>query len=255
METQHPEDRSKPIGERSTLIVTTPEEQNLKIVERYSLDSSSKTNDERTTFIVNAPSEYPDRPDLSINTKLSQYFSSLSCEQLWQELFNRLLKGKIGRLYFKCDRNNTSIICSDNGITQFSLDNLSRSTYKYLIQKLKSLTNLPYTPLTKTKKFEMLRWYKQERILLCLQLSPSEFGCEGTLQILRGKALEFYQQKQMEELGREALQLSRQLERKLRQIQLRSRINPEPLENLNELTQLQQQILQNLTSIAKKQNS
>lgn len=245
-------DRSIPIGERSTLIVTPPEEETHKEVESYCEYSSIKQNNERTTLIIDAPSESTEQHNLLLNTQLSQYFSDLSPERLWQELFNRLLKGKIGRLYFKCEQNKNSIVCFENGVRQLSIDNLSTWTYEYLIQKLKYLAKLPETAIEKTKKFELQRWYQKERILLCLQLSPREFGEEGTLQILRGKALDFYQQKQMEELGQEALKISRKLERKLRQIQLRTRINPQPLENISELRAIQQQILQNLNAIEKK---
>ena len=53
--------------------------------------------------------------------------------------------------------------------------------------------------------------------------------------MLRGQALVFHQQKQMDDQGNEALQIAQQLERKLRHIYLRSQINPSPLTALPEL--------------------
>ncbi|MDJ0726588.1 MAG: hypothetical protein QNJ38_15885 [Prochloraceae cyanobacterium] len=250
---------SNNISDRSTLIINNPEREPQKKVDRYCLDptiTSKQQAGERSTLIVEPPPPKSKRkPDLSLNNRLVEYFHSLNKEKLWDELLNRLLKGKIGRIYLKSGRDSRSILCFENGVKQLSIDNVDREAYQYLIQKLKSLSNLPANPVEKVKKFEMQRWYKQERILLCFQLRPGQFAEEGTLQILRGQALTFYQQQQMDELGREALKLSQQLERKLKQIQLRSRINPQPIDCLAELRQTQQKIVRSLQAIEQTMNS
>ena len=248
------------ISDRPTLILNDIEAQPVKQVYRYCIDRAfqvSQTNNERSTLIVQPlpESKLKPKPALCLNNKLVNYFESLTKEKLWQELFNRLLRGKVGRLYLKSARDGGSVVCFENGVAQVSLDKLDRDRYQYLIQKLKALNNLPETPLEKTKKFEMQRWYKEERILLCSQIEPGRFAEEGTLQILRGKALEFYQQQQIDELAQEALKLSKQLEYKLKQIQLRSRINPQCLNNLAQLRAIEQKINQSLNAIEQKMNS
>jgi len=247
------------INDRSTLILNNREGQPSKKVARYRLDSTlkvSKTASERSTLIFEAPpeSKQKPKPTLSLNNKPIKHFENLTQEKLWHELFNRLLKGEINRVDFKLSNWGGSIVCYENDIARISIDNLDGDYYQYLIKKLKDLNNLPETPIEKTKKFEMQRWYKEERILLCSQLTPGDFAEEGNLQILRGTALEFYQQQQMDELARDALKLSKQLERKLKQIQVRSRINPQRSQDLGQLKQIEQKIARSLKAIEQKMN-
>jgi hypothetical protein len=46
----------------------------------------------------------------------------------------------------------------------------------------------------------------------------SRYGEEGTLQVLRGAALKFYEKKQIDRLGKDALSIAQQLQRKLETI-------------------------------------
>ena len=116
-----------------------------------------------------------------------------------------------------------------------ALYGLTIKTFYGILNEFKRLAHIPPMPVLKARKAEMEQYYLDERILLRLTIMPGKYGDEGTLQILRGQALVFHQQKQMDDQGREALQIAQQLERKLRHIYLRSQINPSPLSALPEL--------------------
>lgn len=170
----------------------------------------------------------------------------LSAKELWQELLARVLSGGIGRLYFERQIDRGRIIWSQNGVLQSSLEKLSFSVFQSVLNELKHLAQLPAIPLTKSKKIEMQKYYQQERLLLRLRFVPGQHGEEGTLQVLRGEALKFYQQRQMDELGDQAIQLAQELEKKLKQIEVRTRINPAQLDFLPALTKIQEKINQQL---------
>jgi hypothetical protein len=116
-----------------------------------------------------------------------------------------------------------------------ALYEIPMKTFYGVLNEFKRLAHIPPTPVTATKKAEMEQYYRDERLLLRLTIIPGRHGEEGTLQVLRGQALVFHQQKQMDEQGSEALQIAQQLERKLRHIYLRSQINPSPVTALPEL--------------------
>ena len=265
-----------PASERSTLIVNEPNEINKEAGDR-SPNSSKPTQpsvSERSTLIVDEPeqstapepkSSQHTQPSLDTTSHeqaqqlktndISQRLASLNNitpQQLWQELLDRALEGGIGRLHLKQYQHIGRIVCTRSGVLCLSIDKVTAPYYQTIIEQLKRLAKLPPTPVVKTKKFEMERFYKQERLLLCLRLSPGQYGEEATLQVLRGKALEFYQQRQMEEMGQEALRYAQQLERKLRQINVRTRINPHPLNPLTALQEIQIKINKQLKLLAEK---
>lgn len=168
--------------------------------------------------------------------------SQFSPQQIWQELLFRVLSGGIGRLYFEREDHSGRILLSQDGVLKLSLNKLSLKMFEGVFNYLKHLAQLPITPVNKQKKIEMEKYYQGERILLRFQISPGKSGEEGTLQVLRGKALQFYQQKQMDDLGEEALQLGQTLERKLRQIVARRSINPCQVKCVAELQALEEKI-------------
>ncbi|OKH17478.1 hypothetical protein [[Limnothrix rosea] IAM M-220] len=161
--------------------------------------------------------------------------TNLPAKQLWQELLGRVLSQGIGRLYFENHANEGRILLSESGVMKEALYGLPVKTFYGVLNEFKRLAHIPPVPVLKAKKAEMEQYYLDERILLRLTIIPGKHGEEGTVQVLRGQALVFHQQKQMDDQGREALQLAQQLERKLRHIYLRSQINPSPLTALPEL--------------------
>lgn len=261
------EDSSKNSNERPTLIVDSPtqihnQEEITKLnVELRSLNRSPivETNFEQTEFNIekelidfDAEKSFDSHQPLELEAKakyLSMPLASLTflnAKELWLELLARVLSGGIGRLYFERQVNYGRIIWSQNGVLQSSLEKLNLPVFQSVLNELKHLAQLPAIPLTKSKKIEMQKYYQQERLLLRLRFVPGQYGEEGTLQVLRGEALKFYQQRQMDELGEQAIHLAQELEKKLKQIEVRTRINPAQLDFLPALVQIQQKINQQL---------
>ncbi len=184
------------------------------------------------------------------NTNLES-LKDLTAEQFWQELLFRLLTGGIGRLYFERNADYGTITLTQNGVVKSSLQNLNLSLFQELFTAVKVLANLPETTIKKSRKIEIERIYHQKRILLRFHLFPGQHGEQGTIQVLRDKALSFYQEKQMDTLGEEALNLTKQLERKLQQIQNLKRINPSELDFLRDIQMVQARINSKLKELKK----
>jgi type II secretory ATPase GspE/PulE/Tfp pilus assembly ATPase PilB-like protein len=227
-------------------------------------DLASQTED-----LPNLPSaetdfnHYPTLDEISVTSPLSrrnyleiethnlgfsnESLDQISSQKLWRELLHRILQSNgIGRLYFECHPKHGRIVWSQDGTIQLSLDQLQPQFFQEVITEVKKLSHLPLQPLKQMKKVELEQYYRQERVLVRVELKPGQHGEEGTLQILRGKALIFYQQQQMDELGEQAIHLAKQLERKLRQIQARTQINPYPFKALATLQDIETNIKRQL---------
>lgn len=192
-------------------------------------------------------------PGLSLPTLEveAQYLSSpievlaeLPPKILLNELLARVLAGGIGRLYLEKHSDKGRILWSQNGVLQLVLEGVNPSIFQGLIQELKRLTHLPMLPVEKPKQAEIERIYQQNRLLLRLRVMPGTYGEEATLQVLRGAALKFYQQQQLENLSRDALNIAQQLQQKINEIRERTNIDPslntdklEALPALDELVQ------------------
>jgi type II secretory ATPase GspE/PulE/Tfp pilus assembly ATPase PilB-like protein len=176
----------------------------------------------------------------------ADFLATLAPAQIWRELLGRVLIGGIGRLYFEQKVNHARILWSQNGVLQFSVNEIATEVFREVLTEIKKLAHLPLVTVHKITKVEIEKYYQGERLLFRLRLQPGEYGEEGNLQILRGKALLFYQQRQMNDMAHQALQIAQQLERKLRQIRARKKINPSPINNLNELYELQESIQRQL---------
>lgn len=163
----------------------------------------------------------------------AQYLSSpievlaeLPPKVLLNELLARVLAGGIGRLYLENHSDKGRILWSQNGVLQSVLEGVNTSILQGLIQELKRLTHLPMLPVEKPKQAEIERIYKQNRLLLRLRVMPGTYGEEATLQVLRGVALKFYQQQQLENLSRDALNIAQQLQQKVNEIRDRTHLDP-----------------------------
>jgi type II secretory ATPase GspE/PulE/Tfp pilus assembly ATPase PilB-like protein len=239
-------------NEQPTLIVDSLDELSPELAERM-FGSASPQNAANSP--AEATSNADSKPLLEVQTYSTSesldFLAKLSPQKLWQELLSRVLSEGIGRLYFERHPHHGRIFWSKNGVLQLSLEKVTPSVFQGTIDEFKRLLKLPATPLQQARKGELERYYRQERLLLRWQVIPGKYGEEGTLQVLRGKASELYQQRQMEELGNQALRLAESLERKLRQIQAMSRINPARLEMLPSLRQMQEKINRYLEALEK----
>ncbi len=152
-----------------------------------------------------------------------EVLKKLPPKRLLQELLGRVLEKGIGRLYFEQNSpQHGRIVCSQDGNLQCVLSDISTSVFQALIGELKLLVHLPLEPALKPKQAEIERFYRQERLLLRLQIVPGKYRERATLQILRGAALEFYQQQQLAHLSSDALAIAQQLQHKLHQLRERA---------------------------------
>lgn len=183
--------------------------------------------------------------------------ATLPPKKLLQELLGRVLVEGIGRLYFERQFPNFGrILWSQNGVLQSVLEELPLPVFEEVLNELKELTHQPLSPVQEPKQAEIECLYEQNRLLLRLSLMPGAAGEEATLQVLRGAALKFYQQRQLAHLSRDALGMAQQLQRKLNELRERTHLNSnlsakqlEALPALNQLLENTDQQLQVLKQL------
>ena len=162
-------------------------------------------------------------------------------KKLLQELLGRVLAGGIGRVYFERQFAQGRIVWSHNGVLQTVLEQVPLSVFQGVLDELKLLTHLPLDPVQEPKQLEIECFYQQNRLLLRLRVMPGTHGEEANLQVLRGTALKFYEQRKLPHLSRDALALAQQLQRKvneLRRVHLNPSLSYGQLETLPALKQL-----------------
>ncbi len=172
------------------------------------------------------PKQSADPLELNLPTaSLPVSFSAigkLPPQQLTQALLNRVLQDGIGRLYFERRETAGRILWSKDGIVQAALSDLSLPMLQSVINEFKLFTHLPLVTATKPRQVEIERTYRKERVVLRFRLMIGTYGEEATLQVLRGAALKFYQQQQIDQLGRDALTFAHRLHSQIEEIRERS---------------------------------
>lgn len=177
----------------------------------------------------------------SVNYGLTEEtLQQLTPTELWQELFSKILDGSITKLYLEPDRQQGKIVWSPDGIIELSLDRVSLDTLQTLIKEIKTLAKIPLQPLEKTKKVAIEKHYHQERLQLHLDICPSQWGDNITINVLRGDALRLYEQKQMKKMSEQALSLTQKLAKTLNM--MRTRFDTTAIGNLEEIQQVKQEI-------------
>lgn len=168
--------------------------------------------------------------------------ASLPPNALMQALLSRVLDEGIGRLYFERRSHTGRILWSRDGVLQAIVESIDAQILQGVINELKRLTHLSLISVTKSKQVEIERSYENQRILLRFRVIPTTHGEEATLQVLRGTALRFYQQQQIDRLGRDALDAAQVLQNRLSEIRSRARdslnFQPTKSETLPSLIQL-----------------
>ncbi|AFY85062.1 type II secretory pathway, ATPase PulE/Tfp pilus assembly pathway, ATPase PilB [Oscillatoria acuminata] len=179
--------------------------------------------------------------------------ATLPPKDLLQELLGRILEGGIGRLYFERQSQHGRILWSQDGVVQSVMDGLELSLFGGVMNELKLLAHLPLIPLQKPRQVEIERRYNKEDLLLRLRVMPGTDGERATLQVLRGAALKFYKQQQVEDLSRDALRLALQLQRKVDELRDRASKLPDrglgKLDALPALNQLIRQVDEQLAQL------
>ncbi|MGA7933465.1 MAG: hypothetical protein WCA35_07950 [Kovacikia sp.] len=155
-----------------------------------------------------------------------EVLATLPPAELLQEVMGRVLLGGIGRLYLERQPQQGRILWSQNGVLQSVLEGLPVEILQGVIDEFKVLTHLPLIPVQKPKQVEIERLYQKNRLLLRLRVMPGTHGEEATVQVLRGAALKFYQQQQLANLSRDALNMAQELQHKVNEIRIRTRFYP-----------------------------
>lgn len=191
-------------------------------------------------------------PTLEVSTDYlnspSDHLAALPPAQLLRELLGRIFIDGIGRLYLKRQLTTGQILWSQNGVVQSVLNDLPLASFQGVIDELKQLTHLPLTAVQQPKQVEIERLCRQNRLLLRLRVMPSRHGEEATLQILRGAALRFYQQQQIANLSRDALNIAKGLQQKMREIHDRTLAEAQSPDQAN-LTQILQIVEQQIKAL------
>jgi type II secretory ATPase GspE/PulE/Tfp pilus assembly ATPase PilB-like protein len=208
----------------------------------FLLDAEENPLPPRTPAVVPVSTE--PLPVLEINAKHLtdpvEVLANLPPATLLQELLARVLLSGIGRLYFERQPQHGRILWSQDGVPQSMLENLPLETLQGVLNELKLLTRLPLIPVQKPRQVEIERMYLQNRLLLRLRVMPARLGEgeEATLQVLRGAALRFYQQQQIANLSRDVLGVAQELQRKVDELQSRTRSYPVSSDQLSILPAL-----------------
>lgn len=236
--------------DRSTLILddqeTLPGESEPTVLKHPTLPQKTPPQVEKTsnTSSLNIQPQYLSAPP--------ELLVSLPPQQLLVEVLGRVvLEGGIGRLYFERHANQGRILCSQNGIAQVTVENIPLWLFQGTINELKKLARIRPEPIQKTRKFDIAQDYQGQPLLLRVRFMAGENGEEATLQVLRGKALSFYQRQQVEKIAQESLQLAKQLERKVTQISLRKRFNQDPVIAVSQLKKLLNKLAKQLETMEK----
>ncbi len=159
---------------------------------------------------------------------------TLQPKELMQALLSKVLKEGIGRLYFERQAQVGRILWSRDGVLQAVLADVEPLIFQGVINELKLLTHLSLISVRKSRQVEIERLYQGDRILLRFRVMPGDHGEEATLQVLRGTALRFYQQQQIDKLGRDALDAAQTLQHRLNEIRDRARQSLNFLPNRSE---------------------
>ena len=178
--------------------------------------SESDRNFEQTKDIVADPFLDFDIAKPSVSYSLThESLNTLTPQELWQELFIKLLDSSISKLHLEQNQNQGKIIWSPDGVVQSSLDNVSLSILQALINEIKTLAKIPLELLQKPRKVAIEKNYQQKRLQLRIDACPGKWGDEITIQVLRGNALKLYEQKQIKKMSEQALLLAQKLEKTL----------------------------------------
>lgn len=248
-ETKEKNQKSSNLHDRPTLIIDRPEELSAPLedqvepvpsFESVDVHKSDPLEPKSANFRGNNPSHSSafapsDKQEIE---RLEDLLSTP--EKLWQEIIKRLLDDGIGRLYLQRLSEWGRIFCSQDGVVQFSLDRVPLRIYQSILDRVKALAKLPPVPLDKRKKLALEKFHQQERLMLRLEIFPGQWGEEATIQVLRGKALNFYEQRQVKKMTEQAVSLALKLEKTIKQ--MHTYLDSADSEDLSALQEIQQKI-------------
>lgn len=218
---------------QETLVVDTPDEFEEASAPQPALSAQPGTSAAKPPVTPSQPSpptasapgqSHPGPSPLEL--EIPQQYIGISPEELkrlppkelTQALLGHVLAEGIGRLFFERQSSKGRILWSKDGVVQAALESVHPNLFQGVINEIKRLTHLSLIPLSKPKQVEIERLFRQERVLLRFRVMPGNHGEEATLQVLRGAALRFHQQQQIDTLGRDALTLAQTLQVRLNEL-------------------------------------
>ncbi|ABA19769.1 conserved hypothetical protein [Trichormus variabilis ATCC 29413] len=233
-------------------------ESSINVSVSYNSEKDSQTKNDSSQVIVQQELPMPRLSDVTVlQVQAPELFSpiesllNLPSRKLLEELLGRVLGGGIGRLYLERQPYKGRIIWSDNGVLQSVLENLPLSVFQGVLNELKRFAGFPLSTLAEPQQIEKECQYQNNSLLLRIRVMPGINGEEATLQVLRGAALKFYQQQQLDRLSRDAIGISQQLTYKLHELHQRLLLNPhlkaEQSEALSTLTRIVENLGQKVT--------
>lgn len=226
---------------QATLVVDTPEElegelrakknpasppvaaETVPISEPSGKAASDRQSELRPPRVEDASQPLELKVEAKYRSMPPEALQQLSSKNLMEALLSQVLEEGIGRLYFECHADYGRILWSRDGVVQSVLNSVSPETFQGVINEFKRMTHLPMLRVTKARQVEIERLFEGERVLLRFRVMPTAEGEEATLQVLRGTALKFHQQQQIENLGRDALSIAQNLQQRLSEIRKRGR--------------------------------
>ena len=168
------------------------------------------------------------------------FLPELQFQLSWQKLLESAFRHHSDRLKLTRHSDRGGIVAQKDEKTQSSIDRLPLPTFCSLIDEIKRMARLPQNTSSHPQKVVLERIYEEERILLRLEFLVKGEDEIIIVQILRDRALQIYEQKQMDRISEQALQLAQQLEKTLRKIQ--ACFDSAELTNLRELQTVQSRI-------------
>ena len=186
--------------------------------------------------------------DLELET--TDFLPQLAAQLSWQKLLERAFQHRTDYLKLVRQQDCCGIRAEQNQATQSAIDNVPLPIFCSLLDEIKRMARLPQNTTDHPRKVVLERFHEQERILLRLEFSVRERLEEVGIQILRDRALQTYEQQQMDRVSEQALQLAKQLEKTLRRIQVC--FDSAKLTNLEELQTVHSRINHQLRLLDKQ---
>ena len=164
-----------------------------------------------------------DAADEAHDDDISRLLCALPPKVLMQALLDKVIGDGIGRLYLKRHGHSHQILWSRNGVLEGLIEPVESQVLQAVINELKQLTHMSVALVTQPKQVEIERTQDGQRILLRLKIIPGDETEQATLQVLRGAALEFHQQYQIDSISRDALDAAETLKARLSDMRDRAR--------------------------------
>ncbi|EKV03429.1 type II secretory pathway, ATPase PulE/Tfp pilus assembly pathway, ATPase PilB [Leptolyngbya sp. PCC 7375] len=218
-----------PLSEHESLVLELPEPANKPSVPAAE-EPLPPTDEPSSATAVKEPTAEPG-PEVTFDP------NRLNPKELTQILLKRLITQEgIGRLYLERQSTTCRILWSKDGVVQSVVNDISPQLFQGVINELKRMMSLSLIPVRKPKQIEIERIHNQKRILLRFRVMPGDHGEEATLQILRGAALKFYQQQQLDNLGRDALGIAQDLQQRIDDLRAQAQRNLEVQDDTKQKT-------------------